>query len=80
MTGDFVKLLEIVSEPVQSSNIAAIGYNAEHSIIHIEFRSGGVYRYLDCSQELFNEFEAAESLGKFFHQKIKDSKAFVKVR
>ena len=79
MTGDYIKLLEIVTEPIQSTNIAAIGFDKVHSIIHIEFKSGGAYRYLECDQELYDGLANARSVGRFFHVKIRDIKPFVKV-
>lgn len=58
-------------KPVQSSNIMAIGYDYATEELEIEFKSGGVYRYLDVPWNVNDEFVASDSKGKFFAQKIK---------
>lgn len=55
---------------VVSSNVSAIGY--QDGVIEVHFRNGSVYHYLNTTQELFNEFFAAPSKGRFVHQRLKD--------
>jgi hypothetical protein len=40
-------------QPVNSSNIAAIGYDPETQTLAIEFRSGGTYEYYDVPEQVF---------------------------
>jgi hypothetical protein len=76
---DYQKLLEIARLPVESSNIAAIAYSEAMRTIVIEFKdkNSSVYAYLDCDRELYEQFETAESQGKFFNMKIKPVKKVV---
>lgn len=76
---DFSKLLEIARQPVDSTNVSSIGFDSKHGIIVVEFWSGSIYGYLDCSEELFNEFVNSESKGQFIHRRLKNSKEAVKV-
>lgn len=57
---------------VSSSMIRSIGYDADNSIVEIEFNSGAVWNYYDFSQAAWHEFESAESHGKYFHINIKN--------
>ena len=62
--------------PVQSSNLAAIGFDGQE--IHVRFKGGRVCAYgyeIKDKQglaDLFEDFAAAESKGKFFAQRIRD--------
>lgn len=55
--------------PVQSSNIASIGY--ESGTMHIRFHSGGLYTYSDVPEFLYMELMSAASKGRYFHAHIK---------
>lgn len=67
----------IKTAPVESSNIAAIGYEAETKTLQVDFKTGKRYQYQNVPPELFAEFQAAESVGQFFADKIK--KGFLSV-
>lgn len=66
-------------DPVDSSTIAAIGYDEESEVLEIEFVAGAVYRYLGVSTEVFDTFTKARSLGRFFNEHIKDAYPWEKV-
>ncbi len=54
---------------VNSSSIAAIGYDSRRRELEIEFRSSGnVYRYFGVPMEEFTEFLGAESKGTYLNQ------------
>lgn len=59
-------------EPVTSSNIVAIGYDAATQELEVEFRSGGIYRYSGVSQEQHEALIKAESIGKHFQAEIRN--------
>ena len=63
---------EIKRKPVQSSVLAAVGYDAERRLLEIEFRSGAIYRYLEVPEEIHKRLLAAESKGHFFGAAIRD--------
>lgn len=61
----------IEMQPVESSNVAEIGYDGESQRMHVRFHSGKKYEYLDVPPELFEEFANAESFGSFFAKRIR---------
>ena len=64
---------------VDSSNIAAIGYDEEKKELYIEFKSNGVtYKYEKVPEEVYRAFMDAPSQGKFFHANIKGIYEFEK--
>lgn len=63
----------ITLDSVESSQLKAIGYDAETKTLAITFKHGAaVYHYPDVSQETFDAFLAAKSVGTFFGAHIKD--------
>lgn len=55
--------------PVTSSNIASVGHDGEH--LYVSFKSGGTHRFDDVPSDTFDAMCGAESVGKFFHARIK---------
>ena len=53
---------------VDSSNLAAVGVRDDFLVVR--FRSGGVYRYVGAAG-LLDELIRAESVGRFFHRRVK---------
>ena len=64
--------------PVKSSQLAAVGYNAATKTLAIAFKqkegTSLPYEYTPVSPEMYAEFQAAESMGKFFGARIKNNK------
>ena len=65
--------------PVQSSNVAEVGYDPGSMILEVLFHSGSVYQYFDVPEGLFREILQADSVGRFFNQQIRDSYRYVKL-
>ncbi|MDA2939146.1 KTSC domain-containing protein [Acidobacteria bacterium AH-259-A15] len=57
--------------PVDSSNIASIGYDPQTLTLELEFTSGRVYQYFDVPSTTHEQLMQAESKGKFFNAQIK---------
>jgi len=57
--------------PVQSRNLASVGYDSSTSTLEIEFNSGGIYQYYGVPQEIYEGLMNAGSKGTYFHQNIK---------
>lgn len=57
--------------PVNSSNIARIGYNEEDHILFIEFNKGPTYQYFDVPQHVYQALLEAPSKGDYFIDHIK---------
>ena len=72
----------MILEPVESSNIAAVGYDSQHSQLYVQFKHGGTYRYDEVPLQLHMKIMDAESCGKAFHALIKTAQppfAFTKL-
>ena len=57
--------------PVDSSNVAAIGYDESAEEIHVEFLNGRSYKYLGADSQTFEELQSAPSVGSFINRMIK---------
>jgi len=70
---------EMQRQPVNSSDIAAIGYDEVSETLEIEFKATGVYRYFSVPKTVAEEFQRTPSPGKFFLQHIKGKYAWEKI-
>lgn len=64
---------------VVSDSLASVGYEANISVLEIEFRNGSVYRYFAVPRSAFEELMQAPSAGTFFLERIKDVYGFQRV-
>lgn len=55
-------------DPVQSSNIAAMGYDKG---LFVTFRNGSTYHYPGVSRGVYDQARATESVGRWFAQQIR---------
>jgi hypothetical protein len=58
--------------PVSSSNLRSVGYDAQSSLLQIEFQDGHVYHYISVSDGTFSALMRARSKGTYFNEYIKD--------
>ena len=65
--------------PVQSSNVAEVGYDQDALVMEVLFHSGSVYQYFDVPQMLFQEMLQSDSIGGFLNEHIKGSYRYVKL-
>ncbi len=74
------KLLTILTEereakfkriPVESFNIAAVGYDKEAHILEIEFHHGAIYQFANVPEKVFEELMSSPSQGAYFLNEIK---------
>lgn len=66
---DVVPEIEMIR--VSSSNLAAIGYDAERKLLRVVFLSGAVYEYYGFPEHLHQALMGAESHGRFLDAYIK---------
>ena len=59
--------------PVESSNLASIGYEVETSTLEIEFHNSGIYQYSGVPENIYQGLMDAASKGRYFHQNIKNA-------
>jgi len=65
--------------PVESSNLEAVAYVAEQSLLFIRFKSTGTYAFYSVSPDTFKTLLGAESKGTFFNDTIKGKYSYAKV-
>ncbi len=63
---------------VDSSNVEAIGYDADAQELHVQFISGGTYVYFGVPSAIFDAFMLAPSKGSFLNREIKNAFPFRK--
>ena len=64
---------------VESSNIAAVGYDARTETLEVEFHNGFRYQYYGVGQGLFDQMMQAPSKGRFLNQYIKNQYPYSRV-
>ena len=65
--------IAIALQPVESSQIKAVGYDAETKTLAVTFNFGkALYQYPNVEPSTFEAFRTSDSAGKFFGQHIKD--------
>jgi hypothetical protein len=60
-------------EPVSSSNLVSVGYEAESETLEVEFKNTGVYQYFNVPAFMHERLMSADSVGKFFNVEIKNA-------
>jgi hypothetical protein len=66
--------------PVQSTSIAAIGYDERRSRLLIQFRdTGDIYAYDDVPPHVFRDLQEAPSKGRYVNYEIKGRYRYEKV-
>lgn len=58
-------------DPVDSSVLAALGYEETTSTLEVEFRSGRVYHYYAVPPSVYRALLSAPSHGRFFNNSIR---------
>jgi hypothetical protein len=64
---------------VMSSTVASAGYDDASQTMEIEFTGGAVYRYEGVPREVFDGLLAAESVGRFFNEHVRDVYGFTRL-
>jgi hypothetical protein len=67
-------------QPVQSSNLKEVGYDAVARVLEIEFHSGGIYQYSNVPETIYLGLLGASSKGSYFHDNIKERYPYRKTR
>jgi hypothetical protein len=65
--------------PVDSSNIADIGYDEASLTLEVGFNNGTVYQYFDVPEAVHLEFMNAGSKGTFLNENIKSNYRYSKL-
>jgi hypothetical protein len=59
-------------QPVESSMIRSVGYDAASETLEVEFNSGKVYQYFEVPAEIHRELMEASSVGSYMQAEIID--------
>lgn len=62
----------IARKPVRSSNVKSVGHDPKTNTLHVEFHGGQVHAYQGVPAEQHKAMINAPSVGKYFHQHIRD--------
>ena len=79
-TGGYVPGTEIPWEPVISSNVAAIAFDDENSILYIKFLDASIYMYWDFPAGEMTMFRVASSFGKFVWARVRDKYEYQRIQ
>lgn len=60
-------------EPVELRSLRSIGYDAADQTLEVEFRSGGIYRYMGVPPAVYTALCHNASLGSYFARNIRNS-------
>ena len=61
----------MVRTPVQSSNLASVGYDPLTDVLEVQFHNGAIYDYQAVSQMIYNGLMDAPSKGHYLYEVIK---------
>jgi len=64
---------------VNSSNVAAVGYDEASETLQVAFNNGGMYQYFDVPQSVFEGLRDADSVGGYLAAQIKGVYRYSKV-
>lgn len=59
--------------PVESTNLASVGYDRESSTLEIEFNNGAIYQYFGVPETEYSGLMNAASKGSYLNQNIKEA-------
>ena len=61
----------MLRDPIESSVIASMCYQADQRVLEIEFCSGDIYAYIEVPEEEYTAFCNAESKGTYLNSVFK---------
>jgi hypothetical protein len=66
-------------QPVKSTNVKSVGYDAEKNVLEVEFKSGGVYQYADVPPIMYSNLLAAPSIGAYVAKVVRAARKGVRM-
>jgi len=64
---------------IESTTLSTVAYDDATSVLDIEFKHGGSYRYFMVPRRTYDALLAAESKGRFFNHAIRGRFAFTRL-
>jgi hypothetical protein len=65
--------------PVNSSNVAEVGYDDANQSVYVRFLDGGLYVYRGVPQFAFDGLLNASSVGSYLHRNFKNVYAYERI-
>ena len=65
--------------PIDSTNLASVGYDPGSRTLEVEFQGGRVYQYFDVPPTRFRELLQADSAGRVLNTRIKGTYSYAAV-
>lgn len=59
-------------QPVSSSNIASVGYDAAEQAVYVQFQDGSLYAYKGVPEHEFENLRTATSVGSYLNRNFKN--------
>jgi hypothetical protein len=69
----------MIREPIASTNIISMGYDADTETLEIEFSSGSIYQYYNVGAAMYDQLKEAPSKGQFLNVYIKNAYPYSRV-
>lgn len=69
----------MLREPVESSSVRSLGYDAANRALEVQFTSGAVYRYLDVPSRVVDGLATASSIGRYVAVNVRNAYRFRRV-
>lgn len=73
-------MFNVKMSKVDSSNINAIGYQEEHTVLTVEFKKGGVYCYIGVTRTMWEQLQASSSIGSALHKSVLNNSSLVVIK
>ncbi|MCF7967079.1 MAG: KTSC domain-containing protein [Methylobacter tundripaludum] len=58
--------------PVSSSNISAVGFDADNQMVYVQFLNGSIYAYKGVPEHEFENLRTAPSVGSYLNRNYKN--------
>lgn len=69
----------MIRHSVESSSVSSLGYDTTDRSLEVEFRGGGVYRYLDVPFGVVERLVKAPSIGRYLAYHIRNAYRFRRI-
>lgn len=66
--------------PVNSTLLSGVSYEANSTLLHLDFRDGSLYHYFGVPVEVYEGLLAAESKGVYFNRRIRGAFQHARLR
>ena len=64
---------------VDSSAVVSVGYDQKRRLLEVEIDGGAIYQYLDVPAREYFALVSADSVGRYYNQRIKAEYEFRRI-